>query len=390
MSEFHSVLQLSSLNGRNGFQISGEEGNFHSGTTVASAGDVNGDGFDDFIIGADYSKYCYVDVCDRASQSYVVFGRASDFPSTIQLSNLNGRNGFQLTGETSLYEGSNVAVASAGDINGDGFDDLIMGDSQGYTDEVGTVGFSYVVFGKASGFDSNLQLSSLNGVNGFRISGEANDDRSGASVASAGDVNGDGFDDVIIGAPGANPNSFGSGASYVVFGKARNFVSNLQLSNLNGTNGFQISGEKHFDYSGSSVASAGDVNGDGFADLAIGSPGPPHAASNGSAYVVFGKAKGFASAINLSTLNGANGFKLVGHAGDTFGSTIAGAGDVNGDGFGGEVLRRLERVAGDLHERVGRRARVQRPHRAVVALRHRVAHRNHLGTPDLADDHPVR
>ena len=105
---------------------------------------------------------------------------------------------------------------------------------------------------------------------GFQINGEAANEKSGWSVASAGDVNGDGFADLIVGAYGADPNGFNSGASYVVFGKASGFSSSLELSALDGSNGFQINGEAARDQSGRSVASAGDVNGDGFADLIVG------------------------------------------------------------------------------------------------------------------------
>jgi hypothetical protein len=94
-----------------------------------------------------------------------------------------------------------------------------------------------------STFGSVLNLSSLNGTNGFQINGEAANDVSGISVASAGDVNGDGFDDLIIGALGADPNDTDTGASYVVFGAAGGFEPNLNLSALNGANGFQINGE---------------------------------------------------------------------------------------------------------------------------------------------------
>ena len=86
------------------------------------------------------------------------------------------------------------------------------------------------MFGKASGFAANLDLSTLDGSNGFKLSGVAADDRSGRSVASAGDVNGDGFADLIVGASGADPNGTDSGASYVVFGKASGFAANLDLS----------------------------------------------------------------------------------------------------------------------------------------------------------------
>ena len=84
---------------------------------------------------------------------------------------------------------------------------------------------------------SVIELSSLNGLNGFRLDGAAGGDRSGFSVASAGDVNGDGFADLIIGASGADPNGGSSGSSYVVFGKASGFTATLALSSLTGLNG---------------------------------------------------------------------------------------------------------------------------------------------------------
>ena len=124
-------------------------------------------------------------------------------------------------------------------------------------------------------FPANIDLSSLDGTTGFKLNGEAADDSSGFSVASAGDVNGDGFDDLIVGASRADPHGNNSGASYVVFGKASGFAANLDLSSLDGTNGFQLNGAAADDNSGRSVASAGDVNGDGFADLIVGAPRRP-------------------------------------------------------------------------------------------------------------------
>jgi Ca2+-binding RTX toxin-like protein len=284
-SGFAANLALSALDGSNGFQISGEAAGDRSGASVASAGDVNGDGFDDVIIGASFAD----PNGSQSGASYVVFGKAPDFASNLALSVLDGSNGFQINGEAE-YDFSGSSVASAGDVNGDGFADLIIGAS-GADPNGGSSGASYVVFGKASGFAANLELSALDGTNGFQISGVAQDDRSGSSVASAGDVNGDGFADLIIGASGADPNGNSSGASYVVFGKASGFAANLELSALDGTNGFQINGEAAGHGSGLSVASAGDVNGDGFADLIVGAFGAdPNGNSSGASYVVFGRA----------------------------------------------------------------------------------------------------
>ena len=150
--------------------------------------------------------------------SYVVFGYGNAFAAELNLSTLNGTNGFQINGEAA-FDLSGVSVASAGDVNGDGFDDLIIGAR--WADPNGSdSGAAYVVFGSGSAFDATLDLSSLDGTNGFQINGAAAYDGSGISVAAAGDVNGDGYDDLIVGAYGADPNGSRSGASYIIFGKA--------------------------------------------------------------------------------------------------------------------------------------------------------------------------
>jgi hypothetical protein len=119
-------------------------------------------------------------------------------------------------------------------------------------------------------------------------------DRSGSSVSSAGDVNGDGIDDLIIGAfyadPNGNPNA---GRSYVVFGSDTGLPNPLDLSDLNGSNGFTINGVNAGDESGRSVSSAGDVNGDGIDDLIIGAyrADPNGNTYAGSSHVLFGQEK---------------------------------------------------------------------------------------------------
>ena len=140
----------------------------------------------------------------------------------------------------------------------------------------------------------SLNLLDLNGTNGFRLNGVAAGDVSGLAVSGAGDVNGDGLADLLIGARGAAPNGDFSGASYVVFGRdtAQNpFPASLDLSDLDGTNGFRLNGVAAGDVSGNAVSSAGDVNGDGLADLLIGAYGAnPNGSFSGVSYVVFGEA----------------------------------------------------------------------------------------------------
>jgi len=343
---FPSELNLFTLDGSNGFQISGELAGDYSGSSVASAGDVNGDGIDDLIVGAFGADPNGA----RSGASYVVFGKAGEFPASFDLSTLNGTNGFQISGEA-VGDSSGITVASAGDVNGDGFDDVIAGAR--YADSNGRYsGASYVVFGKADGFSANFNLAALNGRNGFQVSGEAASDASGGSVASAGDVNGDGFADLIVGATYAAPNGSYSGASYVVFGKAGGFSAEINLATLDGIGGFKINGEASGDVSGGSVASAGDVDGDGFDDLVIASLGADtNGRGSGATYVIFGMATGainrtgtredefFAGGEFDDALFGAGGSdRLVGNRGDDDLKGSTGSDTLVG-GSGDDILR---------------------------------------------------
>ena len=318
-SGFSANFDLSTLNGNNGFRLDGVAAHDFSGRSVSNAGDVNGDGFDDLIVGA----YGANPNGDSSGSSYVVFGKASGFSATMELSSLDGSDGFRLDGMTA-GDSSGWPVSNAGDVNGDGFDDVIIGAH--YAGPNGhSSGSSYVVFGKASGFSATMDLSSLDGSNGFRLDGREENDFSGLSVSTASDVNGDGFDDVIVGAIGAHyagPNGNWSGSSYVVFGKASGFDATMNLSDLDGSNGFRLDGEATGDYSGASLSNAGDVNGDGFDDVIVGADRDPFGIS--SSYVVLGRASGFDRLLNPMVLSGALGFS---------GREVSGAGDVNGDGF---------------------------------------------------------
>ncbi|MEH1837381.1 MAG: hypothetical protein V7L20_01110 [Nostoc sp.] len=338
------ALNLSDLNGTNGFIINGIAANDFSGSSVSNAGDINNDGIDDLIIGAPNPSPNGI---LYAGQSYAVFGGANLGSSgSLNLSDLNGTNGFIING-IAANDSSGYSVSNAGDINNDGIDDLIIigaffADPNSISSSNGnySAGQSYVVFGgKNLGSSGSLNLSDLNGTNGFIINGIASGDFSGNLVSNGGDINNDGIDDLIIGAYRADPNGISRVAqSYVVFG-GRNLGSSgsLNLSDLNGTNGFIINGIDRGDNLSRSVSNAGDINNDGIDDLIIGaqSAAPNGIFGAGQSYVVFGgRNLGSDGTLNLSDLNGTNGFIINGIAKyDSSGSSVSNGGDINNDGI---------------------------------------------------------
>ncbi len=357
---FSAIVPLGSLypagggDGSRGFVLTGTDSGDRVGISVSTAGDVNGDGIDDLIVGADGAGRGYL----PPGTTYVVFGSTQGFPAIVPLASLypsrggDGSRGFVLTGIR--YDYSGRAVSAAGDVNGDGIDDLIIGAGGGDPGGDYNAGESFVVFGSARGFPANVQLGTLypagggDGSRGFVLTGIDEYDFSGGSVSAAGDVNDDGIDDLIVGANGAAPGGDEyAGESYVVFGSTQGFPAIVPLGTLypagggDGSRGFVLTGIDRNDNSGDSVSGAGDVNGDGIDDLIVGAPadqGPSSAA--GESYVVFGSTERFPAIVPLGTLypagggDGSRGFVLTGiDAYDVSGRSVSGAGDVNGDGI---------------------------------------------------------
>ena len=323
-SSFSTPFDLSTLNGSNGFAFEGEGKYQHMGFHTDHAGDVNGDGYDDVIIGAPYPHHF-----GYYGDAYVVFGGAS-FSGLFNVSTLTGGNGFQIPGIVNGLD-FGYSTSGVGDVNGDGFDDILITMPGKYGDDY--PGDAYVVFGKTT-FTANFNLATLDGTTGFKFSGALNDEM-GRSASGIGDFNGDGFDDFIVGAYRNDYNGDDAGAAYVVFG-ASSFTSTLSESALTGSNGFQILGISAGDWAGYNVAArVGDVNGDGYDDIVVSAPkADDEGIDFGAAYLIFGAAGGWSATFTLSSVNGTNGILLTGSSlYNNVGYDVRAAGDVNGDGF---------------------------------------------------------
>ena len=266
--------------GDGGFAIDGEAAYDNAAISVRGAGDIDGDGIGDLVIGAPYADINGSD----AGRGYVVFGKADTDP--VLLADIAaGVGGFAIDGaEASDYAG--FPISGAGDIDGDGLDDVLVGAFRADTAAVAS-GRAYVVFGKPDG-DAVLLADVGLGVGGFPIDGVAAPDEAGRAMSGVGDLDGDGRDDLVVGAPGSDPMGAESGRCYVVLGKAD--TDPVLLATVGaGAGGFVIEGELAGDAAGVAVDGAGDVNGDGVRDLLIGAErADPNGESSGRSYVVFG------------------------------------------------------------------------------------------------------
>jgi len=306
-----SIGSLSRLDGTNGFTFRGAAADDEVGGAVGS-GDFNGDGLSDVLIGA----YNAGPSGPRMGVAYVIFGRDAGFPASLGPADLDGTNGFRIP-ITEPRDFLGQQVSGAGDLNGDGIDDLMVSGG-------GTV---FVVFGSTSGFEAEFDVSTLDGSNGFRL--DTSGPGLGLSLSAAGDTNGDGLADAIVS---------GDDSAFVVFGRSDGFPAAVSVDDFDGSDGFEIDGSGVHYSVGFAVSSAGDINGDGLDDVAVGAP---YAGSRGDgfrsqgfAFVVFGESGSVPPVFDLRDVDGSNGFRMEGATNeDTAGNSFAGGGDLNGDGF---------------------------------------------------------
>ena len=260
---------------------------------MAGAGDVNGDGYADVVIGA----YGASNIQGRA---YLYLGSSTGLPTTpaTTLADPPAANN----------DSFGYSVAGAGDVNGDGYADVVAGAFNTSTN----IGASYVYYGSTDVLLATAAATLLD-------PNITNGDRFGFSVAGAGDVNGDGYADVVIGAYGTN--GF-QGRAYLYLGSSTGLATTPAATLLDPA----ATGTDYFGYS---VASAGDVNGDGYADVVIGALGA--SSTQGRAYLYLGSSAGLAIIPTILA-------DPLAISGDFFGYSVSDAGDVNGDGYADVVI----------------------------------------------------
>ena len=375
IDEGHAYVYLGSAAGPQtspSWSAAGELGNSNFGDSVACAGDVDGDGYSDVIVGSP----SYGGGPSYAGKAYLYLGSASGLQGSYAWAEAGTQSG----------ESFGKSVASAGDVDGDGFSDVIVGAS-GHSDGQNQEGMAVVYMGSAGGLTTTPAWS---------VQSDQANAHLGRAVSGAGDVNGDGYADVIVGIPNWDQTYTSEGKAQVYLGSATGLAPtpvwehlgdqqtaafSWSVSGAGDVNGDGyadiLAGSHNYDFDlideggaflflgsaagpqataawegqgnqvsstyGRSVSSAGDVNGDGFADVIVGAPEYDGGeAGEGAAYLYLGAASGLSQASNWSGQSN----QVTAY----FGDAVSAAGDVNGDGFGDVLVGAFGFDGGEVDE----------------------------------------
>ena len=269
--------------------MTGASTNNYFSISVSTAGDVNGDGYSDVIVGSSFYDNGQTD----EGRAYVYYGSASGLSLTVNWTAENN----------SASSNFGNSVSTAGDVNGDGYSDVIIG-AYNFNNN----GRAYAYYGSASGLSVTSNWNS--NVSQFVA-------QFGYSVSTAGDINGDGYSDIVIGAPAYDNGQTNEG---------RAFVYNGSSTGLSLTQSWTAESNQANSGFGTSVSTAGDVNGDGYSDVIAGANAYSNGETNeGKAYVYHGSVSGLSVSANWT--------KESNQADSRFGAGVSSAGDVNGDGY---------------------------------------------------------
>ena len=287
-------------------RLQGEGTGDSAGTACSMAGDLDGDGLDDLLLGAPNHDGAYT----QGGKIYIVFG-APTGPHSLGAS-LASYDGLQ------NHDYAGLAVSIAPDVNGDGIDDAFIGAPGA---DIG--GVAFVVFGRTVGWGVDVPLSDADAW----FLAEGYHDGAGCALTGVGDVDGDGLGDLLVGAWSNDASAVAGGAAYLILGRHLGWSPDTPLADAAAS----FLGEADGDHAGDAVAAAGDVDGDGLADLLIAAPTSDlGGGDSGAAYLVLGRSQGWTTGTSLASADAV--FPGAG-ALQNAGSALSGVGDMNGDGL---------------------------------------------------------
>jgi len=286
------------------------DGNQTLSWEYCNIGDINGDGYEDIGI----STWDYPDYPILCGTTYIIFGKPGKLDTLFNLSLSDASYKGQYNGDRIGY-----CISKAGDVNGDMFDDLLIS-SIASNDNKGKI---FLIFGRRDKWYPDTNISQANAS----FIGYQQREMSGYSLSYIGDINGDNFDDIIIGAPNNNEQGQNSGKTYIVYGKKSNWINNMSLIDAD----VSINGDNSNDEFGYLVKGGGDINDDGYNDIIISSPKySDDEEFRGKIHIIYGrsiwKEKNIIGNIENASFIGEDNYEYCGISYD-------GGKDINNDGY---------------------------------------------------------